>query len=82
VAGITGDAYTDPVAFEAGYRVTVVIGAALLVLAALVAFLFVRTGRTPAPAGEPDGVGDERVALERCPHCGITSPQMYPSDRS
>ncbi|WP_098959152.1 MFS transporter [Pseudonocardia sp. N23] len=79
VAGITGDAYTDPVAFAAGYRVTVWIGAALLVTAALVSFVFVRTGRTSTPdaAADPD-----RFALERCPQCGIDGPLVHPADRA
>ncbi|GEL21313.1 MFS transporter [Pseudonocardia sulfidoxydans NBRC 16205] len=85
VAGITGDAYTDPVVFAAGYRVTMWIGAALLVAAAVVSFVFVRTGRTATPdlsAGGGAAPGGDRFALERCPHCGINGPQVAPADRS
>lgn len=84
VAGITGDTYTDPVAFAAGYRVTVWIGVALLIAAGVVSFLFVRTGRTATPdlsAGGGQAPDDDRFALECCPHCGINGPQVAPADR-
>jgi EmrB/QacA subfamily drug resistance transporter len=82
IAGITGDAYTDPVAFAAGYRITVWIGVALLVLAAGVSFVFVRTGRTATPDLGGAAPDDDRFALERCPHCCINGPQVAPADRS
>src|SRR6185312_6515895 len=46
LAGITGDAYTDPVALNAGFRTSVLISAALVVLASVVSFLFIRRSRS------------------------------------
>lgn len=84
VAGITGDAYTNPVAFAAGYRITVFIGAGLLAAAAIVSFVFVRTGPGTGPAedaGDAAATAD-RVSIETCLHCGITGPQVHPADRA
>src|SRR5690349_6123096 len=58
LAGITGDAYTDPVALNAGFRTSVLISAALVVLASVVSFLFIRRSRS-APA-------TDRVRVEEC----------------
>ncbi|MDN5858211.1 MAG: MFS transporter [Pseudonocardia sp.] len=69
LAGITGADYGDADAFHAGFGVAVVISAVLLVLGALVAFLFVRRRREVAP---------DRIAIEECLHCGVTAPQMLP----
>lgn len=72
VAGIGGADYTDPASFDSGFRVAMTIGASLLGLASVVAFALVRRAPTPA---EPVS----RVRIERCPHCGVTGPQMHPA---
>ncbi|GAA1831798.1 MFS transporter [Pseudonocardia ailaonensis] len=86
-AGIGNADYSDPVAFEAGFRTALLIGAGLLVLGGLVSAVGVRSklggpedaGPSPA-APEPVGPPLERIPLERCAHCGITGPQVYPRD--
>lgn len=75
-AGIRGEEYTNPVAFDAGFRTAVLICAGLLVAGAIVAALFVRTP-AQAPAPEP---GPPRLHLEECAHCGIAGPQLYPRE--
>lgn len=76
LAGIAGADYTDPVAFDAGYRIAMVISAGLLVAAAGLALLLVRRPR-PAPAAPP-----ERIGVERCMHCPVSGPALHPSDES
>ncbi len=72
IAGITGDAYADPAALDAGFRTSVTIAAGLLVVAAVVSFAFVRRARTaPAP---------ERVRVEECFRCELTAPAAHPAD--
>jgi EmrB/QacA subfamily drug resistance transporter len=73
LAGITGDAYTDPVALNAGFRTSILISAALVVLAAVVSFLFIRRSRS-APA-------TDRIRVEECFRCEVTAPAPYPADR-
>lgn len=68
LAGIAGADYTDPVAFDDGFRTAMPITAALLAAGGLIAALTVR-GR----AGDSD-----RLPLETCAHCGVSSPQAYP----
>ncbi len=72
IAGITGDAYTDPVALDAGFRTSMMIAAGLFVTAAVVSFAFVRRPRA-APAAE-------RVRVEDCFRCELTAPVAYPAD--
>lgn len=72
VAGITGDDYTNPVAFDAGFRMATMIGVGLLAGAAVLAFTTIRA--RPA-AAEP-----ARLPIERCAHCGVTAPQVHPAD--
>jgi EmrB/QacA subfamily drug resistance transporter len=72
VAGIVGDAYTDPVAFDAGFHTALLIGVGLLVLASLVSLVFVPSLTPSAP---PD-----RVRIEECLHCDVTGPQVHPAD--
>lgn len=72
LAGIQGADYADPVAFNAGFRMAVFIGAGLLVAAALVAATLIR--RPPAAAAK------ERVKIEECVHCGFNAPQVHPAD--
>jgi EmrB/QacA subfamily drug resistance transporter len=73
VAGITGDAYTDPTALDAGFRTAMLICAGLLVAGALVAAVLVRR---PLGVDRPGPV--TRIPLEECSHCGVTGPQLYP----
>ncbi|WP_433296416.1 MFS transporter [Pseudonocardia sp. CA-142604] len=77
VAGIAGDDYTDPVAFDSGFRTAMMISAGLLVAASLLAFALVRR---PLRAAEPEqpGAGRHRVRVAEVPHCGVVAPQMSP----
>ncbi len=75
VAGIGGDDYTMPAAFDAGFDRAMTISAVLLVLGAGVAAMLLRV-----PAGEP--LPEEELHLARCPHCGVTGPQLHPADRT
>ncbi|GAA3063597.1 MFS transporter [Pseudonocardia yunnanensis] len=76
VAGIRGDDYADPASLEAGFRTSMVIGAALLVGASLLAFAVVRR---PLRAAEADQVdAPHRMPIEDYPHCGLVAPQVYP----
>ena len=73
LAGIAGADYTDPVAFGAGFRTAMLIAVGLLAAAAAVSFALVRS---PAPGGAPR----DRVAVERCHHCGVSAPAPHPAD--
>ena len=73
LAGIGGADYTDPVAFDAGYRTALLISAGLLAGAGLVSFLLIRR---PGVAGTA-----ERLPVERCHHCGTSAPQAHPAVR-
>ncbi|MFC4947702.1 MFS transporter [Pseudonocardia sp. GCM10023141] len=73
IAGIGGADYQDPVAFDAGFHMAMMIGAGLLVVAAAVSFVFVR--RPLAAAAAPD-----RVEIAKCLHCGVNGPQVHPAD--
>lgn len=70
LAGIGGVDYADPAAFDAGFRVAMLIAAGLLGAASAVAALLLRR-----PAARPD-----RVKVEQCAHCGVTGPQLHPAD--
>lgn len=73
VAGITGEAYTDPVALDAGFHTAVAIAAGLLVVAAVVSFALVRPSRqVPAAA---------RLRVEECFRCEVAAPAVHPGDR-
>jgi EmrB/QacA subfamily drug resistance transporter len=80
VAGIRGDDYTDPAAFDAGFRTAMVIGAGLLVVASLLAFAVVRRPLRAAEADQADAAGPQRVRIEECPHCGVVAPQVCPRE--
>jgi predicted MFS family arabinose efflux permease len=73
-AGITGDAYTDAAVFGAGYRTAMLISAALMVLGAVLAAVFVRR-----PAAVPDGAApDTRIRPDSYAQCAVTGPQLHP----
>lgn len=83
--GIGGADYADPTAFDTGYGRAMAINAALLLVGAVIAALFVR--RPPVAAVDPvDPVAPVapsahgRLPIEDCSHCGITGPQLHPAD--
>jgi EmrB/QacA subfamily drug resistance transporter len=76
IAGIRGADYTDPVAYDAGFRVAIMIAAGLLVAAAALAFAVIR--RRPAA----DATAPNRVRIEDYVHCGVTGPQLHPAEPS
>lgn len=77
LAGIGGADYTDPAAFDSGFRTSMIIGAGLLAGASVVAFALIRNPLAAA-AGTPPADG---VRIEECLHCGVTGPQVHPASR-
>ncbi len=77
VAGLAGADYTDPAAFDSGFRIAMAICAALLGAGGVVAFALVRD---PVAAAEPVGPepAEERVHVESHVHCGVNAPQLHP----
>jgi hypothetical protein len=51
------------------------ISAVLLAAAGAVSFALVRS-----PEPDPAGAAPDRVAVERCHHCGVTAPAAHPAD--
>lgn len=78
-AGIAGADYTDPVAFDDGYGMAMLISAGLLLAGAALAAAFIRKPLAADAAAEPD---DLRVHVEVCTHCGVSGPQLHPTCRS
>jgi hypothetical protein len=76
-AGIRGADYTDPVAYDAGFRVAIMIAAGLLVAAAALAFAVIRRGE-PAAVLTAAPTIPSRVRIEDCAHCGVSGPQLHP----
>jgi EmrB/QacA subfamily drug resistance transporter len=76
LAGIRGADYTNPVAYDAGFRIAIVIAAGLLVAAAALAFTLIRRS---APTPEAEGIAPGRVRIEDCLHCGVSGPQLHPA---
>ncbi|MGY1619612.1 MFS transporter [Geodermatophilus sp. SYSU D00691] len=76
-AGIGGDDYADPAAFDAGFRTAVLILAAMLVTGGVIAAVMVR--RPLAAAAEPVPGEPARLRVEECVHCGVAGPQLHPS---
>ncbi len=64
--GLSGDAYSDAVQFEAGFDTACVIGAVVLVLGGLLAALTIRTPTLP--------VGAARAQSVHPAHCAIDGP--------
>jgi len=71
VVGLSGNDYTDPVAFGSGFRAAMTISAGLLALGAVVAAVLV---------GKPQE-HRHAVPVERQPHCGISAPAAHPEVR-
>lgn len=77
-AGLGGTDYTVPADFNAGFHNAMLISAGLLTVGALLSAVLLREPRgAPRRARAP-----EQIPLERCTHCGITGPQLYPEDRT
>jgi EmrB/QacA subfamily drug resistance transporter len=72
LAGISGASYADPAAFDAGFRITIVTAASLLLVAAALAI----TGIRSLPAAR--GVADGRLPVEEHAHCPINGPPPHP----
>jgi EmrB/QacA subfamily drug resistance transporter len=70
LAGISGAEYADPTAFNAGFRIAIVIAACLLATAAVLAAVGIKS----RPATD---VGRDRLHVEECPHCPISEPPPY-----
>ncbi|MQA16057.1 MAG: DHA2 family efflux MFS transporter permease subunit [Pseudonocardiaceae bacterium] len=82
-AGISGDDYTDAAAFDTGFGTAMTISAVLLVLGAAVSAVALR-GTAPArpEPPRPESVPVGELRLQRCPHCGVTGPQLHPDEHS
>ncbi len=76
-AGLGGADYADPLSFDPGFRTAMLISAALLAVGSLIAVVPLDEPRPSPVPGTP-----ERIPLARCTHCGVTGPQLYPSERS
>jgi EmrB/QacA subfamily drug resistance transporter len=74
VAGISD--YTDPVAFERGFRIAVLIEATMLALGGVTAALLIRS--TPTGAEADRG----RLRLADCGECGLAGPHLHPDQPS
>lgn len=72
-AGLGGADYTNPAEFNAGFHNAMLIGAGLLALGAVMSAVLLRPPRAAPRPAPPD-----QIALERCTHCGVTGPQLYP----
>lgn len=73
-AGLGGADYTDPVAYDAGFRRAMLIGAGLLVVASALSAVLIR----PAKKGPPPAPTPSPLRLAECTHCGVTGPQLHP----
>jgi MFS family permease len=71
IAGISGTDYADPAAFDAGFRITIVIAAALLLVAAILAGIGIRSRHAVVGSGE-------RIRVEEGIHCPINGPAPCP----
>ncbi len=70
-AGLSGANYTDVDRFADGFRMAMVISAALLVVGAVLAAVLLRR---PAVETAPE------VDVSRCTHCGVNAPQLQPRE--
>ncbi|GAA5070254.1 EmrB/QacA subfamily drug resistance transporter [Thermocatellispora tengchongensis] len=67
LAGLTGAAYTSPAGFTAGFRISMLVSAAMLALAALVAFVTIRRNVLAEP---------EAPRPECRTHCAVGAPPL------
>ena len=82
-AGIGGADYTVPAVFDAGFDRAMTISAVLLVLGAAVSAVLLREpAAAPVPAPVPAPEPASELHLARCPHCGITGPQLHPTEHT
>lgn len=72
LVGLSGDAYTHPADFAAGFSTATAIVAALFVSAAAVAVVFVRGPLAPEEERT-------RTRVEDLSHCGLAGPQVHPA---
>jgi len=72
LAGISGADYAEPIVFDAGFRIAMVIAASIMLVAAALAVLGIKS--------RPRRVGSDRILVEQCPHCAINGPSPHPSD--
>ena len=75
IAGIGGTDYADPAAFDAGFRTTIVIAAALLLGAAVLAGIGIRSRHAVVGSGD-------RMRVEERVHCPINGPAPCPDASS
>lgn len=75
VAGLTGDAFYDPAAMEDGFRMAMVVCAALAAGGGVLAWLTIDPGVLHA-AAEPGGDTPERLAEDFS--CGVAGPPLRP----
>ncbi|MBA8793056.1 EmrB/QacA subfamily drug resistance transporter [Friedmanniella endophytica] len=66
----------DPVAFDRGYTVSMLIGAGLLVVATAVSALLLPR-RVPSAGPPPGGAGPDDVPAHRRTHCAVSGPPPY-----
>ena len=71
LAGISGSVDAEPTAFDAGFRVTMVIAASILLVAAALTITGIKARLVCAGS-------DSRIFVEQCPHCGINGPSPHP----
>ncbi len=67
--GLTGDAYSDPAVFQAGFRAACLIGAGVLVLGGVLAAVTIRNPAVREPAVAADG---------HPAHCAVEGPPTAP----
>jgi MFS family permease len=72
LAGLGSTDYTNPISFEVGFRTAMLISAALLALGSLLAAVLLHEPHHPPTP-------TKCLPIERCPHCGITGPQLHPA---
>jgi EmrB/QacA subfamily drug resistance transporter len=83
LAGIGGEDYTDPDAFAAGFRSAMLLCAVLLAAGGVLALLTIRRPLAAVPTTVAAAPSDEdRVPIERCAHCGVSGPQLHPSQHT
>jgi len=70
-AGLTGDVYTEPAAFEAGFRTSLLISVVLLVAGSALAAVTISNDVLQAEPAEP-----EPVPTARLRHCAVDGPPL------